>query len=56
MIGAYLLNPLKSDYDPETIAEEHLGLTIPGRVESLGKLKLGQAAEQLPEKIGRAHV
>ena len=51
LIGAYLLNPLKSDYDPETIAEEHLGLTIPGRVESLGKLKLGQAAEQLPEKL-----
>ncbi len=51
LIGAYLLNPLKSDYDPETIAEEHLGLTIPGRVESLGKRKFAEAAEQLPEKL-----
>lgn len=51
LIGAYLLNPLKSDYDFETIASEHLGLVIPGRAESLGKLKTGEAAKQIPEKF-----
>lgn len=51
LIGAYLLNPLKSDYDFETIASEHLGLVIPGRAESLGKLKTGEAAKQMPEKF-----
>ncbi len=51
LIGAYLLNPLKSDYDFEPIASEHLGLVIPGRAESLGKLKTGEAAKQIPEKF-----
>lgn len=51
LIGAYLLNPLKSDYDFETIASEHLGLMIPGRAESLGKLKISEAAKQIPEKF-----
>lgn len=51
LIGAYLLNPLKSDYDLETISSEHLGLMIPGRAESLGKLKVREAAGQLPEKF-----
>ena len=37
LIAAYLLNPLKNDYDAESIAQEHLGLTIPGRKEVFGK-------------------
>lgn len=53
LIGAYLLNPLKNDYDAETIALEHLGRTIPGRGELLGKRSLSQAAEQEPEKFMR---
>ena len=31
LIAAYLLNPLKNDYDMEAIASEHLGILIPGR-------------------------
>lgn len=37
LIAAYLLNPLKNDYDVESIAGEHLGLMIPGRTEVFGK-------------------
>lgn len=51
LIAAYLLNPLKSDYDVETIASEHLGLMIPGRTELLGKLKAGEALKQQPDKF-----
>lgn len=51
LIGAYLLNPLKSDYDVETIASEHLNLMIPGRTELLGKLKLKEALEQRPDQF-----
>lgn len=51
LIGAYLLNPLKSDYDVETISSEHLGLMIPGRAESLGKLKFSEAARKAPDKL-----
>lgn len=51
LIGAYLLNPLKNDYDAETIASEHLDLLVPGRTELLGKLSLLQAAKEQPEKL-----
>lgn len=51
LIGAYLLNPLKNDYDLETIASEHLGLMVPGRAECLGKLKIGEAAKEIPDKL-----
>ena len=36
LIAAYLLNPLKNDYDMEAIASEHLGILIPGRAEVFG--------------------
>ncbi len=51
LIAAYLLNPLKSDYDLEAIAAEHLGLTIPGRGEVFGKKKLYEAAALMPEQF-----
>ena len=54
LIGAYLLNPLKSDYDLETIASEHLGVAIPGWKESFGKIKrhsFREAALSAPEKF-----
>lgn len=51
LIAAYLLNPLKSDYDVETIASAHLGLLIPGRAELFGKLKLKEAKRQQPDKF-----
>ena len=53
LIGAYLLNPLKNDYDIESIAMEHLGLSVPGRTESLGKLSLVEAAKQCPDKLAQ---
>ena len=52
LIAAYLLNPLKSDYEPETIASEHLELVIPGAVEVFGKLSFEEAWEQDPKKVG----
>ncbi|MCM1325548.1 MAG: DNA polymerase I [Bacteroidales bacterium] len=50
LIGAYLLNPLKSDYDMESIAAEHLEMMIPGRNEVFGKQSLTEAFRQNPDK------
>lgn len=44
VLAAYLLNPLKSDYDAEAIAAEHLGLVIPGYKELFGKKNIREAA------------
>ncbi|MCR4618171.1 MAG: DNA polymerase I [Lachnospiraceae bacterium] len=44
LIGAYLINPLKNDYDEESIASEYLGLTIAGKKERFGK-------KSVPESI-----
>lgn len=46
LIGAYLLHPLKNDYDTEAIAEEHLGLQIPGWGECFGKIRSLREAEE----------
>lgn len=51
LIGAYLLNPLKSDYDPESIAAEHLGQMVPGWAEVFGKRKPSQAAAEKREEF-----
>lgn len=40
LIAAYLLNPLKNDYEPEDIAAEYLALTLPSRAERFGKKAL----------------
>lgn len=37
LLGAYLINPLKSDYEPEDVASEYLGETITGEKQFLGK-------------------
>lgn len=50
LIGAYLLNPLKNDYDIEAIAMEYLGMMIPGRAEILGKMTLSEALQKSPDK------
>ncbi|MBO4981927.1 MAG: DNA polymerase I [Lachnospiraceae bacterium] len=50
LIGAYLLNPLKNDYDIEAIALEYLGMMIPGRAEILGKMTLSEALQKSPDK------
>jgi len=51
VIGAYLLNPLKSDYDGEAIATEYLELSIPGYKECFGKKSLAEAAAENLEQL-----
>jgi DNA polymerase-1 len=43
LIAAYLLNPLKSDYDAEAVASEYLNLSIRGKTEIFGKTKTDEA-------------
>ena len=50
LIAAYLLNPLKNDYDLEAIASEHLGILIPGRAEIFGKRDFRTRALEEPGK------
>lgn len=52
MIGAYLLNPLKSDYDSENIASEYLDFVLPGYSEVFGKQSIAQQLQLEPEKVG----
>ncbi len=49
-IAAYLLNPLKNDYENEDIANEHLALLIPNRAQAFGKQSLREAASGEPMK------
>ncbi len=51
LIAAYLLNPLKSDYEMDVIASEHLGIMIPGKVETFGKKSYELAMEEDAEKV-----
>lgn len=44
LIGAYLLNPLKNDYEIEDIASEHLNLLLKSRKERFEKESLVKAA------------
>ncbi len=46
LIGAYLLNPLKSDYQIEDIAGEHLQFTLQSRQELFAKKSLEEAAKE----------
>ncbi len=50
LIAAYLLNPLKNDYDMEAIASEHLGILIPGRTEVFGKRNFRTLLSEEAEK------
>jgi DNA polymerase-1 len=51
LIAAYLLNPLKSDYEMDTICSEHLGLMIPGITETFGKKSVSLALQEDPQKV-----
>lgn len=53
LVGAYLLNPLKSDYMADSIAAEHLGMMIPGRGELIGKLSLKEASKTQPDQFAK---
>ena len=51
LLAAYLLNPLKNDYDTETIAGEHLGLMIPDVKQVCGKDGYIRTMEAKPQEF-----
>ncbi|MCR5503778.1 MAG: DNA polymerase I [Lachnospiraceae bacterium] len=51
IIGAYLLNPLKSDYRVTDIANEYLNMLIADKSEWAKKLSLREAMEQKPAEF-----
>ncbi len=51
LLGAYLHNPLKSDYEPEDVASEYLGEILAGRQQVLGKKTFREALLEDPEAI-----
>lgn len=51
IIGAYLCNPLKNDYDAISIGAEYAKLTVPALEELIGKKKLAAALEEEPDKL-----
>jgi DNA polymerase-1 len=51
MVAAYLLNPLKGEYPYEDIAKDVLGLMVPSKADLLGKMSIGEARKQEPEKL-----
>ena len=53
LVAAYLLNPLKSDYQTEDIAGEHLGLTIPVKAQVCGKGTYASALAASAEEFTR---
>lgn len=53
LIAAYLINPLKSDYQTEDIAGEYLSLTIPDRAQVCGKGTYAQAYEKEPKAFAQ---
>ena len=56
IIGAYLLNPLKSDYDAESIASEHLNMSIPGQKEFFGKKTIREYAAENKEALAEYYM
>lgn len=56
VLAAYLLNPLKSDYDCEAIANEYLGIMIPGTKEVFGKKNLKEAYAENPNLVAEFYM
>lgn len=50
-LAAYLLNPLKNDYEPQDIATEYADMSVAGYAEQFGKLAERDAYEQRPEQV-----
>lgn len=46
LLGAYLCNPLKNDYEPEDVASEYLGETILGKKQFLEKSSFAEKMAQ----------
>ncbi|MBS6645159.1 MAG: DNA polymerase I [Clostridiaceae bacterium] len=42
-VAGYLLNPLKDTYDYDDLARDYLGMTVPSKMDLLGKNDLGKA-------------
>ena len=51
LLAAYLINPLKNDYEAEDIAGEYLGLTIPDRNQVCGKATYADTYAANPREI-----
>ena len=51
LLAAYLLNPLKNDYDTEAIANEHLNLMIPDKKQVCGKESYVRTMEEKPKEF-----
>ena len=51
VIGAYLINPLKNDYDFESIASEYLDTTLIGKKERFGKSSASELLMTDAEKV-----
>ena len=47
LIGAYLVNPNKNDYEPFDVAKEYLGLTLEKKADLLGKKSVREADEKV---------
>lgn len=51
LIAAYLLNPLKNDYDVVDVAAEYLGLMIPGRTARFGKKNFRVSMQEQKQEV-----
>lgn len=51
LLAAYLLNPLKNDYDTEAIANEYLNLMIPDKKQVCGKETYVRIMEEKPKEF-----
>ena len=51
LIAAYLLNPLKNDYDVVDVAAEYLGLMIPGRAARFGKKSFRVSMQEQKQEV-----
>lgn len=49
-VAAYLINPLKDSYEPDDIARDYLGLTIPSYSEKFGKDSVSSLLENKPDE------
>ncbi len=51
LLAAYLLNPLKNDYDIEAVAGEYLGLVLPDKAQVFGKELYTKVWAEKPEEV-----
>lgn len=51
LLAAYLLNPLKNDYDAQSIAGEYLDLMIPDKKQAFGKMTYREALAEKPQEM-----